>query len=110
MTVFPSPNHKTAKRLGKLAKLYESGQVSATTARAVDKLLAYESSQARVQLVETKKDLAAFEAKYGLTTEAFFKRYQAGKTDDRMDYVEWAALAQMAENLRKRLKVLDNQS
>lgn len=33
-------------------------------------------------------------------------RVQAGETDDRMDYGEWASLVQMADNLRARLRLL----
>ena len=32
--------------------------------------------------------------------------YEAGQTDDRMDFVEWASLMRMYDNLQQRLKVL----
>lgn len=106
MTVYPSTQTKTAKRLGKLAKLYERGQVSETTARNLGKVLEFEIGQIQADLDATEKDLREFETRYDMTTARFFSQWQAGETDDRMDYVEWASLAQMAENLRKRLEYL----
>ena len=40
-----------------------------------------------------------------MASDDFYRRYQSGQTDDRMDFVEWAALVQMASNLRRRLRV-----
>lgn len=53
------------------------------------------------QLRQLQADLAEFEQRYGLTSAEFYRRYQAGQTDDRMNYVEWASLIQMADNLRE---------
>jgi hypothetical protein len=56
----------------------------------------------RVRLDELNAELAEFEQRYGMTSDEFYPLYQAGQTDDRMDFVEWASLAQMAENLRRK--------
>jgi hypothetical protein len=104
MTIYPSANIK--KQVGKLAKLYENGQVSETTARNLNKVLDFEVNQIRTDLATTEKDLSEFELRYNMSTADFFSQWQTSQTDDRMDYVEWASLAQMAENLRKRLEFL----
>jgi hypothetical protein len=83
-----------AQRLSRLAVLYERGQAS--------ELMAHEAQQAQDQLDELSAELAEIEQRYGMTSEEFFRRFQAGQTDDRMDFLEWASLAQMAENLRAR--------
>jgi hypothetical protein len=49
-------------------------------------------------LEQLRADLAEIERRYQLSSAEFFRRYRAGQTDDRMDYVEWASLVQMAEN------------
>ena len=36
----------------------------------------------------------------------FYRRFQAGQTDDRTDFSEWASLVQMRDNLQQRLDVL----
>ena len=96
----------TARRLEKLVQLYQKGQASALMDRTLDKLLAHEAAVCREQLGQVKADLAEFEQRYGLGSAEFYSRFQAGQTDDRMDYVEWASLVQMVRNLEERLRVL----
>ncbi len=98
--------HTTAQRLSTLAVLYEQGQVSQLMDRTLDKLLAQEAEQCRTQLAELEVDLAGFERQYDLTSAEFFRRYQAGETDDRMDFVEWASLVYMRDILLHRLDLL----
>ncbi len=71
--------------------------------RTVDKLLAYEAETCRIQLQQIQEDLKEFEKKYGIASTTFYQNFQNGNTDDRMDYVEWASLIQMAYNLEERL-------
>ena len=74
--------------------------------RTLNKLLAHEADLCREQLDQLQGDLAEFEEQYGLSSDEFYHRYQAGQTDDRMDYVEWASLVQMRDNLQERLRIL----
>ncbi|MGC1375994.1 MAG: hypothetical protein WA821_07230 [Anaerolineales bacterium] len=69
-----------------------------------------EVSQIQADIAATEKDLGEFEHQYSMSTADFFNQWQAGQIDDRMDYVEWASLAQMAENLRKRLAFLSGEN
>jgi hypothetical protein len=93
-----------AQRLSRLAMLYERGQASELMERTLNKLMAHEAQQARDQLDELGAELAEIEQRYGMASEEFFRRFQAGQTDDRMDFVEWASLVQMATNLRQKLR------
>lgn len=102
----PTTTQTTAQRLSTLAVLYEQGQVSQLMDRTLDKLLAQEAEQCRIQLAELEADLAVFERQYAMTSAEFMRRYQAGETDDRMDFVEWASLVHMRDNLRLRLGLL----
>ena len=101
-----SHNTEMAVRLGKLAELYRQGQASNLMARTLEKLLAYEANLSKEQLDELLGNMATFEARYQMPSAEFFRKYQAGETDDRMDFVEWAAMVQMAENLQCRLELL----
>lgn len=96
--------------LNKLTKLAKSGQISDSLARNLHKLMGLEISQLEIDLAATEKDLNEFELRYKMTTVDFFRQWQEGQTDDRMDYVEWASLAQMAGNLRKRLDLLKGEN
>ncbi len=93
-----------AQRLSRLAMLYERGQASELMERTLNKLMAHEAQQARDQLDEFGAELAEIEQRNGIATEEIFRRFQAGQTDDRMDFVEWASLVQMATNLRQKLR------
>lgn len=95
-----------AQRLSRLALLYEKGQASELMDRTLDKLLTHEAEQSQAQLDELTAELSEIEQKYGMASDEFYRRFQAGQTDDRMDFVEWASLAQMASNLRQRLRLL----
>ena len=100
----------TAQRLSTLAQLYQQGQTSQLMDRTLDKLLAHEAEQARLQLETLDADLATFEQQYDMTSTEFFGDYQAGQTDDRMDFVEWASLVHMRGNLLRRLQLLTGEN
>ena len=68
--------------------------------------MAHEAVVCREQLSQLQADLVEFEQQYSLSSTEFYRRFQAGQTDDRMDYVEWASLVQMADNLKQRLGLL----
>ncbi|MEA3339367.1 MAG: hypothetical protein U9R15_05320 [Chloroflexota bacterium] len=67
---------------------------------------ATEAALCRAQLGQLRADLTDFEQQYGLSSTKFYRRFMAGQTDDRMDYVEWASLVQMHDNLQRRLRLL----
>lgn len=98
-----------AQKLDRLAELYKSGQASELMGRTLDKLLVYEAEVCQKQLDQLEVDLASFEQEYQLSSAEFYARYQEGQTDDRMDYVEWASLVQMADNLKHRLELLSGE-
>ena len=100
----------TAERLHALAELYQQGQVSELMERTLEKLLRQEAEQCQAQLRQLQADLAEFEQKYQRSSTEFYRQFQAGETGDAMDYVEWASLVQMAENLEKRLRLLTGEA
>lgn len=104
------PANTMAQRLQKLASLYRKGYTSPLMERTINKLLAYEAETCREQLHQVQNDLAEFEQQYALTSADFYQRYQTGQTDDRMDYVEWASLIQIAANLEERLRMLTEET
>ena len=103
-------NTLTAERLHALAELYQQGQVSALMDRTLAKLLRHEAEQCQTQLCQLQVALAEFEYKYHLSSTEFYRQFQARQTSDEMDYVEWASLIQMAENLKKRLRLLTGET
>jgi hypothetical protein len=104
MTIQSTPNTKYPKGVRWLAELYEKKQVDKLTAQTLNKLVDMETSRIRMQLEEIERVMADYERQYGMETTDFFKKYDSGQTDDRMDFVEWASLTQMAKHLRQTLE------
>ena len=103
-------NTLTAERFHALAELYQQGQTSDLMDRTLEKLLRHEAEQCQAQLRQLRADLAEFEQRYHLSSSEFYRQFQAGQTSDAMDYVEWASLIQMADNLTKRLRLLGGEA
>lgn len=59
----------------------------------------------RSQLRQFENDLAEFERRYHMTSSDFYAQYANGQTDDRMDFVEWASLVQMTDQLRQQVRI-----
>jgi hypothetical protein len=100
----------TADRLHALAELYQQGHVSALMECTLEKLLRQEAEACYAQLRQLQADLVEFEQKYQRSSTEFYQQFQAGQTGDEMDYVEWASLVQMANNLEKRLRLLTSEA
>ena len=92
-------------RLEQLAQMYRQDQASEVMERTLTKLFQYEADVCRGQLAQLTQDLAEYEQQYGQPSQAFYAQFQQGR-DDRMDYVEWASLFQMAQRLQQRLQAL----
>ena len=100
----------TAERLYALAELYQQGQVSELMERTLEKLLRQEAEACQAQLRQLQADLHEFEQKYHRSSMEFYQQFQAGQTSDEMDYVEWASLIQMTDNLKQRLRLLTGEA
>jgi hypothetical protein len=96
--------NRTARRLRILTDLYQQGSASVATEKALEKLLSYEVDAHQSQLHELQTDLIHFEQIYEMSSADFYQRFQAGQTDDRMDFIEWASLVQMIQRLETRIK------
>ena len=96
----------TAERLHRLVRLYEAGQTSPLLERTIDKALAHEAEIARRQLAQIQQDLYELESQYEMSTNEFVHLFRSGQTDDRMDFIDWASLAQMADGLNERVELL----
>jgi hypothetical protein len=109
MNIQTTPNTKYTKGVRWLAERYEKKQIDNQTAQMLNKLVDMETSRIRMQLEEIERVLADYERQYGMATADFFKKYDAGQTDDRMDFVEWASLTKMAEYLRQSLEAVSSE-
>lgn len=93
-----------------LAELYKNRQVDTVTAQTLNNLVDHEVNRLRLQLADMERVIAEYEKQYGMSSAQFLKKYMAGKTDDRMDYVEWASLTKMSKNFRKMLSAISSEA
>jgi hypothetical protein len=55
-------------------------------------------------LLELKADLLAFERQYGMTSDAFYARFEAGGLGDGRDMMAWAGDYQLYQSLKRELE------
>jgi hypothetical protein len=63
------------------------------------------SQEARDEIVlrDLERDLRELEEQYGMPSEEFLRRWQAGELADSADFMDWNALYQMANSVRATL-------
>jgi hypothetical protein len=95
------------EKLTNLAELYRQGMETPFLDQQLNKLFQREAVACRRQISELDQRLSALETRYHETSDHFLRRWQAGQTDDRMDFTEWASLTQARQFLQKRLTLLE---
>ena len=98
-----------SSRLAQLIRIYEAGQVSELMDRTVDKLLSVEETEARQDIEDLTAALLAYEERFGMASEAFYQRFEAGELGDRADFIEWASFYDMLQNAKKRLQAVSDE-
>jgi hypothetical protein len=92
--------------LKNLEQLYERGFRDPVTDAALLKVASSQATRDEAVLRDLEHDLQELEKQYGLSSEEFYRRWQAGEMGDDADYVDWSALHQMATEVRARLELL----
>lgn len=100
-------NDKTMDRLQYLETLYRQGYRSEVIDRSLDKIIALERAAARREYADLRERLQAFETRYQISSEDFYRRFRAGEMGDAMDVVEWSIFYEMWESVRARLAMLE---
>ena len=87
-----------------------SAAVDPVISMSIDKLLARGDTRMLDVKARLGDQFKVFEKKYSLNTSDFYTRYKKGVMGDDMDFIEWAATVEMAENADKRLALLNKKS
>jgi hypothetical protein len=101
MTVSVAPQY-----LERLGKLYTMGYYDAFIDSALQRIVTRQIVHDKTDLRQIEADLAHFEQEYGMTSDQFWKQYQAGKMADTADYMEWNVLLKSRRRVQERLRVL----
>ena len=91
----------------KLQVLQDTYPDEAELSRVLDKLLDGALSQHRRRLERYQHELAEFERRYGLDSNTFYRRFQAGELGDATDLFEWAGLYELAQDLCQKIRRLE---
>ena len=91
---------RTEQRLKKLL------QVIPDQERFAQNLLDYQMAELKKSLLNLRLDLQQFEETYHLSTQEFYRQFQAGIRDDREEYMVWAGLYELLCENEQRLRDL----
>jgi len=91
------------KKLQLLQELIEEDIRDEVTEVTISKLLNYELDKLRGRQNQIRERLTTFEESYSLQTEEFVQKFREGTIGDAMDFFEWAALADMYQEISQRL-------
>ena len=76
--------------------------------QVLGKLFDVTLSRHRRRLKRYEHDLADFENRYQMDSDTFYKRFEAGKLGDAMDFFEWAGLSELRQDLLEKIKLLES--
>jgi len=93
---------------GKLEVLKDVYPDEAELDRVIGKVLEIALSQHRLRLERYERDLREFERRYGIESETFYRRFEAGKLGDAMDFFEWAGLYELRQDLLEKIQRLES--
>jgi len=100
-------NDQTLEKLQYLETLYRQGYRSEVIDRSLDKIIALERAAACREYADLRERLQAFETRYQMSSEDFYRRFRTGEMGDPMDVVEWSIFYEMWESVRARLAMLE---
>ena len=97
------------EKIRNLEQIYIEGYEDRFLDNALQKIISHQLARDQADLEVLHQDLAELERKYGINSEEFYERFQAGQMSDRADFMEWNALYKMATKLQNRLGILQGQ-
>ncbi|MEW5868467.1 MAG: hypothetical protein AB1894_04270 [Chloroflexota bacterium] len=71
------------------------------------KLLDIALGQQRLRLKRYERDLREFEKRFGMDSQAFYQKFEAGELGDDMNLFEWAGLLELYQDLLKKINRLE---
>ncbi len=93
--------------MSRLSIFYDSPAKKKQINSIVENALQREKKLLQTALKRTKDNLRKFEDKYRMSSQKFFQLYQAGKTDDRDDYINWAGEYQIYQSIDEKIQDIE---
>jgi hypothetical protein len=98
----------TLQRLRALEQLYEQGYQDDIVDLTIYKLLEHQVQKDEAQLHRLKSDLERYEQQFGMASEIFNAKYQAGALGDDVDVFEWHVIYEMYLRLNQQEEISPN--
>ena len=92
--------------LDRLKQLYTAGFHDAFLDSALRKVIERQIARDETDLRRVNEMLAQFERRYELTSDEFWRRFQAGEMSDTADFMEWNVFCKMQQRITSRLRIL----
>ena len=89
-----------------LQQLYTAGFHDVFLDNALHKITNRQIAHDEADLRRVNRALAQFERQYRLTSNEFWRRFQAGEMSDTADFMEWNVFCKMQQRLTSRLYIL----
>ena len=93
--------------VSRLEALREAYPDQAELELVVGKLLDVALRRYRQRLEHYEDELRQFEQRYGLDSDVFYQRFEAGELGDATDYFEWASLYELRQDLLLKVERLE---
>ena len=91
----------------KLQVLQDTYTDEAALNQILEKLLQVTLNQHRSRLQRYTRELGVFEKQFGIKSDQFYRRFEAGEMGDAMDYFEWAGLYELYQDIAEKVQRLE---
>ena len=75
---------------------------------SLNKLIVFQIAKYRANIEQLKLEFKNFEAKYKMSSEDFYNKFESGKLGDDADFFEWAGLYENHLLYTERIKSLED--
>ena len=90
---------QTLEKVKNLEKFIQKHGEDSLISQAISKMLDYKIQQYNKEIKRLDRALRKFERLNNKDSSVFFKEFKKGRLGDDMDFIEWASLYQMRNNL-----------
>jgi len=92
--------------LERIRQLYSAGFSDTFLDNVLRRVIDRQVARDETDLQWVNAALVQFESQYGLTSDEFWQRFQAGRMSDTADFMEWNVLCKMRQRITARLRIL----
>lgn len=98
---------QTLAKMRNLEKFIQKHGDDSVISLTITKMLDYKIQKYNEEIVRLNKGLKKYERKYRKESPVFFDEFKSGRLGDDMDFIEWASLYKMRNNLLKKKTELE---